>query len=289
MNDSRSPIIDPYRTLRRSFVVICDGHLPSALLLDYIVTVEHALDEARGQGERFGQWRALSLSHVSRVLQYDPSKHTVITALQKLERLGFIESHPNNADNRGGYARTSQNWYRLCTTQVLNALAEYRAVQNETASADAVQNVPPVVVKFEQQTRAEIDRNAVQISTQESLEESHSDLHLDSSSSTARMRTMSLSEIESLWHSFAGKTPTPEQREAMLQLLGQYGADALTQATRTAQARGGKSYQYIRRILENPIPDKVLPPPAAPAAPAEDRGVRLTLEEADALLRAGRG
>lgn len=290
MNDSGEPIIETWRTLRRSFVVICDGHLPSALLLDYMVTVEHVLDEARSQGERFGQWRAISLSHVQRVLQYDPSKHTVITALQKLEKLGFLESHPNNAQNKGGYARTSVNWYRLRTSAVLAALADYRAVQNETARADAVQNVPAVVVKFEQHSRAELNGNAVQNSTQESLQESLSDLHLESSSFTeTRMRTMSLTEIESLWRSFSGKAPTPEQREAMLQMAGMYGADALTQATRIAQQRGGASYQYIRRILENPIPDKPLPPPAAPAEPAEDRGVRLSVEEAAALLKAGRG
>ena len=75
---------------------------------------------------------------------------------------------------------------------------------------------------------------------------------------------MSLSEVEELWHTFAGRRPTEEQRTALLEMAGQYGADALAEAVCLAKANGARYYRYIRRILENP-PASSAPPTPAPA------------------------
>ena len=252
MNDQRTPIIDPYRTIRRSFVVICGGHLHSAVLLDYFVMVEHALDEARTQGERFGPWRAVAVMHAARIMQYDPNKRTVMATLDKLQQLGFIEAHPQNANNKGGYAKTAQNRYRLCIAAVLDALREYRAVQNGTASDDAVQNSTALLVNFAPHTSAEMHGSAVQKRTQESVVES---VYESSSSSTEQppmMMMMSHQNLKDLYIAFAGQTPTAQQIGELSDLANQYDPDTLVAALRTTSINGSRSLKYARRVLENP-------------------------------------
>lgn len=242
MNNSR-PLKDRFRTLYESYVSICNGSFQAALILDYFVTVEHMHDEARTQGEHFGEWRNLSVAYMGRIMYTNPSPYMVRTAIKTLTDLGFIEAHKSNSENRGGFSKKSSNKFRLCRHKYLDALDAYHASQISPASESASEISLAEVVNFDQHASADASQNY----TQDSLSDSHS----DSSSSATRM--MDWIEIEKRFIAWAGFTPRPEQQQTLIELANKYGDQELISALVVAKEQKGRSLAYVRRVLANPM------------------------------------
>jgi hypothetical protein len=282
MNDVRIPIIEPYRTIRLSLCAICEWHLPSAVLLDYFVSLEHALDEARGQGETFGPWRELSTPYGALVMIYKPSRNTVMVGLDRLQQLGFIEAHPANASNKGGYAKNSRNRYRLCTARVLQAVNEFRAVQYKMASMNAVQNDTAVPSYIEQQTRPNLNGSAVQNWTQDLVV----DLDSNQQQQQEQKAPPPLIEFPKIVEGWLGRKPTGLEMDRLQQLAAQHGEQAVSAAIQDAAFKGGRTPKYVAAILEDKNPRPGTPAPRKYfVAPDEPTGPRMTVEEMRAIRR----
>lgn len=242
MNDHPRPrIVDPFRTLRKSYMTICHEKVNAALLLDYFISVEHALDEARSQGERFGEWRQLSLSFIGEVILTNPSKHSARMAIKTLCDLGFIEGHADNATNRGGYARDARNRFRLCANAVRSALSNYHAGQIQ----------PAVLVKSDQHTGSNLTTYAGQIRPQESVVDRVFDRDLESPPPRTAMTMAAAIDPTQLFEDWSGKLPTRGQVGIIVGWIEQYGEEAVKAAFHEATRHGGRELPYIAAVLAN--------------------------------------
>jgi hypothetical protein len=273
MNPTRT-LTDHYRTLRESFVAICEGNFQAALLLDYFVSIEHALDEGRSQGESFLQWRSLSISRAGSVMLTQPSKQTIRSSIKTLVDLGFIEGHPGNVMNRG-YNHEHSNRFRLCRSAVLHALAAYDAERIQ----DGGQKQPPMVVKNDHDRWSKMTTMVVKNDHMNQLEE------VDESAAAARTPPPPLFDPIQCFQDWAGRLPTSLELKKVVELTTRYGEQDTRAAFEDAALKGGKSLKYVAAILAG---DKVPTALVAPVYQAEPEREVISLEERRAMRAAAR-